>query len=95
MATTKLDLLKDRLTELLIDFDFQFGLDDDGEHDKTRDEQVRKEIVEDMISALDFYDSRAEKSDFTIRVVMDKKIDTNTEYGEVYPDENTKESEVL
>lgn len=69
--TTKIDLLRDILTDALINLDFNIGYDDDGEF---IDEQhiIRDEIVSDMLSAVEDFDQLATKSDFTVKVVMDK-----------------------
>jgi hypothetical protein len=98
MATTKIDLLRDILTDALINLDFDFDVTDDGDGDVESIELVRDGVIDDMLSMIEDYDQNATNLDFTVRVVMDKaikKIDTATEYGEVTPSDNMKKSEVL
>jgi hypothetical protein len=68
--TTKLDILRDILTDALINLDLMFGYDDDGEFiSEARQEYEIEEAVKDMLSVVDIYDSTAEPDDFKIRVV--------------------------
>lgn len=71
--TTKLDLLRDILTDALIDLDFSF--DDSEGPDSWSDREIednRNEVIEDMLSAIENRDRQASNSDFTVKVVMEK-----------------------
>jgi hypothetical protein len=70
--TTKIDLLRDILTDALINLDFNFDLTDDGDAKENEIEQVRSEVIEDMLDMIEDYDEDATNPDFTVRVVMDK-----------------------
>ena len=70
---TKVDLLRDCLTDLLINFEFNFDPSDDGDNDENSIEIVRNEVIDDMMSTLEDYDKKADKSDFEISVVINKK----------------------
>lgn len=73
MATTKLDLLRDILTDALIDLDFNFDLTDDGDADENEIEHVRGEVIDEMLAMIEEYDETATNSDFTVRVEMQKQ----------------------
>lgn len=71
--TTKLDLFRDRLKELIIDFDFQIDTSDDGDGDlESMPEWKIEELVDDMSSMIDDYDEEATNQNFTIEVTVDK-----------------------
>lgn len=75
MPTTKIDLLRDILTDALIDLDFNFDFDltDDGDADENEIEHVRTEVIDDMLAMIEDYDETATNSDFTVRVEMQKQ----------------------
>jgi hypothetical protein len=72
--TTKIDLLRDILTDALINLDFNFDLTDDGDAKENEIEHVRSEVIEDMLDMIEDYEEDATNSDFTVKVVMDKPI---------------------
>lgn len=94
--TTKLDLLRDCLIDLLINFRFDTNGGDYKEPERVAmPEWMRTDIVESMLELVSehVFDDRADKQDFTVKVSVNKTVDTP--FGDIIPEENTKQSEVL
>lgn len=88
--TTNLDLFRDCLRELIIDFDFQVDVSNDGDGEyESMPEWMIEELVDDTMTLVENYveESAATRYDESIRVVIEK-VDTKTEFGYVRPEKN-------